>query len=143
MLGRLLAGPLGRNPWGAALLLWLVLHFAGKAGYERGFSQARSQCQQATLSEYARLLHEATQSIAAAHEQSQTINRALAERQRASAKAAKDLRDALSATKTERANCVFDADSLRHIEAAVVTGIRGDTGSADGAVSAAGSDDGQ
>jgi len=133
---------------GFALVLGLAVRWAANAQYERGWSDARSQCQQAALSEYERLLHESAASIAAAHAQSQTINRALAERQRASAKTAKDLRDALIATQTERTDCVFDADSLRHVEAArhraarsVVTGIRGDTGSALDTLPAAGGDD--
>jgi len=147
-------GFLGRNAGrmlgaaGVALVLGLAVRWAANAQYERGFTDARSQCQQAVVDEYERLLRDSSDAIRAAHAQSQTINRALAERQRASEKTAKDLRDALSATQTERAHCVFDADSLRHVEAArtraaqsVVTGFHADTGGVDGAVSAAGGDD--
>jgi len=133
---------------GISAVMALCMRWALNTQYERGFADARAQCQQAVVDDYERLLRESADVIASAHAQSQTINRALAERQRASAKTVKDLRDALSATQTDRVDCVFDADSVRHVEAAreraarsVVTGIGRDTGDIADTLPAAGGDD--
>ena len=96
-----------------------LAHNAGeRIGHEKGRAQARDECQQATIDELTLLISSSQYLVTRAHEASQQLSQSISVRQQADAQTTRELRHALALTAAERAQCRFDADSLRHIEAA-------------------------
>lgn len=121
---------------------WRLFVYVDESGYERGRLTAQGECKQASLEGLTAVIDSAAGLTADAHSASKAINKSIADRQQADRQTTRDLRHALKLTAPDRAGCVYDADSMRHINTArdraaeaVTSGLGGampDAGDADG-----------
>lgn len=98
---------------------WLL---GSSTGYQLGFAegQAKSQssCHSAQLQELHAVLATTASLTAAANTASQALGQTISARQQADAKTTREIRNALNSTASQRAGCLFDADSMRQLDAA-------------------------
>ena len=101
------------------LISWAAAAFGGYLlGRSDGSAAATSQCQKAQLSDLQAVIDSTKGLTASANEASQVLGKTISERQQADAKATKEIRDALKATASQRAACVFDDDVMQQLESA-------------------------
>ena len=120
MINRLVIGLLGVLAVCLALgATWLL---GSSTGYQLGFAegQAKSQssCHSAQLQELHAVLDTTASLTAAANTASQALGQTISARQQADAKTTREIRNALNSTASQRAGCLFDADSMRQLAAA-------------------------
>lgn len=121
---------------------WRLFVYVDESGYERGRLAAQGECKQASLDSLNAVIDTTASLTADAHSASKALTKSIANRKQADEQTTRDLRHALELTAPDRAGCVYDADSMRHINAArdraaeaVTSGLGGpmpDAGDADG-----------
>lgn len=103
---------------GLAALVPLAMNKGERIGYDKGLAAGRAECQQETIDELTVLITSSQYLITTAHTASQKLAKTISDRQQADATSTRELRNALALTAAERAQCRFDAVSLRHVESA-------------------------
>lgn len=100
----------------AALLLSLAsIAIAYAVGRSQGIDAERGKHNAKTVDDLTALLDAHSKLIADSHAASKAMRIALAARSALDAKATKDLKNALTKTAADRADCRFDDDSMRHL----------------------------
>lgn len=126
---------------GSAVMVPFAKSSGEKLGYERGLAAGRAECQQETIDELTVLITSSQYLVRQAHTASQHLAKTISDRQQADATSTRELRHALALTAAERAQCRFDAVSLRHVESARDRAAAAAAGGIGSAMPAASGDD--
>lgn len=91
---------------------------AYQLGYAQGQAASTEKCQTAQLDALQALIDSTSDLTSAAHTASQQLAQTISARQQADARTTREIRNALAATASTRAGCVFDDGVMQQLAAA-------------------------